>query len=127
MLGLRNIYDLLEPGGRAVILVPQGDGYLRKSRQSAQALAQVFGKELRSKTEQPGFQVEHVLQFNRVTRPAWFMNGRILQKQMFQSPSALGIRPHGLVVETLGFGSALERGINHCNRRKTRKDASFAD
>jgi SAM-dependent methyltransferase len=83
MLGLRNIYDVLEPGGRAVILVPQGMGIYGSLDKVLGHWRRYSEKELRTKMEQAGFQVERVLQFNRVTRPAWFMNARILRKQTF--------------------------------------------
>ena len=33
--------------------------------------------------EDAGLQVETILKFNRVTRPAWFFNGKILKKRTF--------------------------------------------
>ena len=36
--------------------------------------------ELKSKMEAAGFQVEQILRFNRVSRPAWFVSGRILKR-----------------------------------------------
>jgi hypothetical protein len=33
--------------------------------------------------ESSGFRVERILRFNRVTRPAWFFNGRILKRETF--------------------------------------------
>jgi hypothetical protein len=35
--------------------------------------------------ESVGFQVERMLRFNRITRPAWFFNGRILKRHTFNA------------------------------------------
>jgi glycosyltransferase involved in cell wall biosynthesis len=82
-LGLSNIRSVLVTGGRAIILVPEGmsvygtlDEVLGHFRRYSEA-------ELRSKLEQSGFRVEQILRFNKVTRPAWFVNGRLLRKRTF--------------------------------------------
>ena len=36
--------------------------------------------ELKGKMEEAGFQVEQIIPFNRVSRPAWFVSGRILKR-----------------------------------------------
>jgi 2-polyprenyl-3-methyl-5-hydroxy-6-metoxy-1,4-benzoquinol methylase len=80
---LRNIGSVLAPEGRAVILVPQGQwnfgtldevlGHFRRySRDSLTATAQAAG-----------FEVEHLLEFNRVGAFAWYLNGRILRRRTF--------------------------------------------
>jgi SAM-dependent methyltransferase len=81
--GLANIATALSPSGRAIILVPQNqsiygtlDRVLGHCRRYSEA-------ELRSKMERAGLAVEHVLHFNRITRPAWYFNGRILHREDF--------------------------------------------
>jgi hypothetical protein len=37
-------------------------------------------EELRSKMEQAGFRVDRILEFNRISRPAWYVTGRMLKK-----------------------------------------------
>jgi hypothetical protein len=39
--------------------------------------------QLRERLEAAGFEVEHVLEFNRVARPGWILNGRILKRRHF--------------------------------------------
>ena len=39
--------------------------------------------ELRARMEAAGFRVERILQFNRVTRPGWWWNGRVLGRTRF--------------------------------------------
>jgi SAM-dependent methyltransferase len=82
-LGLRNVCSALQPGGQALILVPEGmsvygtlDKVLGHHRRYSES-------ELRSKLEETGFEVLTVLKFNRITRPAWFINGRVLKKRTF--------------------------------------------
>jgi hypothetical protein len=36
--------------------------------------------ELKKKMEDVGFEVEQIVRFNRVSRPAWFVSGRILKR-----------------------------------------------
>jgi len=81
--GLSNIAGTLMPGGRAIVLVPQDqriygtlDEVLGHYRRYSEA-------ELRERMEAAGFEVEHVLHFNRVTRPGWYLNGRILKRRHF--------------------------------------------
>jgi glycosyltransferase involved in cell wall biosynthesis len=77
---LRNLYDVLKPGGRAVVLVPEGQaiygrmdellGHFR--RYSRESLAEVARK--------AGFQVDTILSFNRISRPGWYINGKLLNR-----------------------------------------------
>ncbi|MBV9405427.1 MAG: glycosyltransferase [Acidobacteriaceae bacterium] len=80
-LALANIFDTLRPGGTAVILVPEGmqvfgtlDELLGHQRRYSEA-------ELRRKLEAAGFKVHRILPFNRVTRPGWYVNGRLLKRR----------------------------------------------
>jgi SAM-dependent methyltransferase len=80
---LRNIFSVLKPGGRAIILVPQDqkaygtlDEVLGHYRRYSEA-------QLRARMEKAGFEVERVLHFNRVTRPGWRFNGQVLKRKSF--------------------------------------------
>ena len=80
---LRNIFSALKPGGRAIILVPQDqkaygtlDEVLGHFRRYSEA-------QLRARMEEAGFEVEHLLHFNRVTRPGWRFNGQLLKRRSF--------------------------------------------
>jgi len=78
--GLRNIHSALRPGGRAIILVPHGQevfgtldvalGHYRRYKHS----------ELQERMESTGFRVDRILEFNRISRPGWYVTGRILKK-----------------------------------------------
>jgi SAM-dependent methyltransferase len=80
---LLNIRSILEPGGRAIILVPCGPGLYgtldevlghqrRYTRQSLEALI-----------KKAGFSLENLLEFNRVGVIAWWLNGRVLRSRTF--------------------------------------------
>jgi glycosyltransferase involved in cell wall biosynthesis len=87
---LRNIHRALAPGGRAIVLVPHGQeifgtldvalGHYRRYKHS----------ELRERMEQAGFTVERMIEFNRISRPGWRLNGRILKRSTI-SPFQLRI------------------------------------
>lgn len=82
-VALSNIVRLLRPGGKAVVLVPEGmavfgtlDDVLGHRRRYSEG-------ELRKRIAESGLRVERVIRFNRPTRPAWFINGRILKRRRF--------------------------------------------
>lgn len=81
LAALRNIYSCLKPGGRAILLVPQGPfaygsfdrilGHFRRYRRH----------ELEAKIGAAGFSMEHTFSFNRVTYPGWLLNAKFLKRQ----------------------------------------------
>jgi len=82
-VGMRNIASALEPGGRAIVLVPQDQriyGTLDKVLGHYRRYAE---PELRARMEEAGLEVERVLHFNRATRYAWWFNGRVLKRRHF--------------------------------------------
>lgn len=80
---LANIRAALAPGGRAIVLVPQGpevfgslDEVLGHKRRYTRATLERLAADA-------GFQVETVVEFNRVGRPAWWLNGTLLRRRSF--------------------------------------------
>ena len=80
---LRNIHAALAPGGRAVVLVPQGpevfgtlDEVLGHKRRYTRASLERLAADA-------GFEVRQVVEFNRIGRPAWWLNGRLLRRREF--------------------------------------------
>jgi glycosyltransferase involved in cell wall biosynthesis len=81
--GLRNLLSVLRPEGTAVVLVPQGK-WAYGTLDRALGHTRRYGRdELRRRMEQAGFQVERVIEFNRVSLPGWFVSGRILRRSTF--------------------------------------------
>jgi glycosyltransferase involved in cell wall biosynthesis len=80
---LANIRSVLVNGGKAVILVPQGQwnfgtldivlGHYR--RYSKESLARV--------ATAAGFVVNEMFEFNRIGTAAWFLNGKIMRRKTF--------------------------------------------
>jgi SAM-dependent methyltransferase len=81
--GLCNIRSALEPGGRAIILVPQDQSIYGTLDKVLGHYRRYSASDLRARMEQAGFRVERILEFNRVTRPGWYVNGRILRRRTF--------------------------------------------
>lgn len=82
-LGLANIRRALVPGGRAVILVPEGMGVYGTLDEALGHCRRYDEAELRGKLKEAGFEVERMLYFNRPTRPGWYVNGRLLRRRTF--------------------------------------------
>ena len=80
---LGNIRDVLEEGGRAIILVPFGPGLYGTLDEVLGHFRRYTREALVGVAEQAGFRVEQVLKFNRPGVPAWWINGRILRRRTF--------------------------------------------
>lgn len=80
---LRNIWNALEIGGRAVILVPCGPWLYGTLDEVLGHFRRYTEKQLCDVAIQAGFRVEQMLKFNRPGVPAWWLNGRILRRRTF--------------------------------------------
>ena len=80
---LRNIWEVLEADGRAIILVPCGPGLYGTLDEALGHFRRYTREQLVGVAEQAGFRVEQVLKFNRPGVPAWWLNGRILRRRTF--------------------------------------------
>jgi glycosyltransferase involved in cell wall biosynthesis/phospholipid N-methyltransferase len=80
---LRNIRDVLAPKGKAIVLVPQGPEIMgtldevlgHKRRYTREKLAQL--------ANDAGFEIRDLIMFNRIGRPAWWLNGKVLRRREF--------------------------------------------
>jgi len=80
---LRNMWNVLENGGRAVILVPNGP-YLYGTFDEVLGHFRRYTKEkLANVAQQAGFRVERILNFNRPGVVAWWLNACLLRKKSF--------------------------------------------
>lgn len=77
---LRNLYSVLGRGGRAIILVPEGQGIYGKLDEVLGHYRRYSRDLLRERLEQAGFTVERILDFNRISRPAWYISGKVLRR-----------------------------------------------
>lgn len=81
--GFRNLHDVLEPGGRAVVLVPQGMGLYGTLDEVLGHCRRYTRAGLEARMSEAGFEVERVFDFNRLTVPGWWVNGRVLKRRTF--------------------------------------------
>ena len=81
--GLRNIRDVLAPGGRAVILVPQGRWLYGSIDKAVGHVRRYSRTEFRRKLLAAGFEIERLFSFNKVGVPAWVLNSLILRRRHF--------------------------------------------
>jgi SAM-dependent methyltransferase len=80
---LRNIWNALDDGGRAIILVPCGPRLYGSLDEVLGHFRRYTEDQLVGVARQAGFRVEHMLKFNRAGVGAWWLNGRILRKRTF--------------------------------------------
>jgi glycosyltransferase involved in cell wall biosynthesis len=79
MQGLRNIHSALRRDGRAIVLVPHGQDIFGTLDIALGHHRRYSREELKEKMERAGFRVEKILDFNRISRPGWYVSGRILK------------------------------------------------
>lgn len=77
---LKNIHSALEPNGRAIILVPEGQSIFGSLDEALGHHLRYSEELLRQRMQDAGFVVEEMLRFNRMSRPGWWFNGKILNK-----------------------------------------------
>lgn len=80
---LRNVWNVLGDGGRAIVLVPCGPGLYGTLDEVLGHFRRYTREQLAGVAEQAGFRVEQVLKFNRPGVLAWWLNGRILHRRTF--------------------------------------------
>lgn len=82
-LALRNLWSTLEPGGRAIILVPQHPALYGTLDEVLQYRERYTPAKLESALEAAGFRVEKMFDFNRFSIPGWWLNGKLLRRTRF--------------------------------------------
>jgi glycosyltransferase involved in cell wall biosynthesis len=80
---LKNIFDALEEGGRAIVLVPHGPGLYGTLDKVLGHYRRYTKQQFRELAARAGFQLENMLSFNHFGSPAWWLNGRLLRRTTF--------------------------------------------
>ncbi len=80
---LANIRGALAPGGKLVVLVPQGPGLYGTLDEVLGHVRRYTRESLSTALKSAGFEVEQVFDFNRATTPGWWWNGRVLRRRHF--------------------------------------------
>jgi len=82
---LKNIFNLLEPRGRLLLLVPSHRWLYGSLDRHLDHQRRYGGKELKKKLEAEGFKVILLKHFNRIGILGWFLNGKILMRKKLPS------------------------------------------
>ncbi len=81
LAALRHLFATLRPGGRAVVLVPHLPGLFGSLDEAVDHRRRYSRDHLRQRMQEAGFQVERVLDFNRVSTPGWCLAGKLLRRR----------------------------------------------
>lgn len=110
MMALRCFHDSLEPGGKAIILVPQHPFLFTKMDTSVGHYRRYTETELREKMQQAGFEIKATRHFNRFATLGWFVTGKIFGATHVE-PSKVklmnALLPIAKIIEHLPFWPAL--------------------
>jgi glycosyltransferase involved in cell wall biosynthesis len=80
---LRNIWNVLEEGGRAIVLVPNGPKLFGTLDEVLGHCRRYTEDQLIHAGRSVGFQAEKLLKFNRPGVVAWWLNGQVLRRKTF--------------------------------------------
>lgn len=83
MKALRNLWNSLASGGRAIILVPQHLALFGTLDEVLQHRERYTIAKLHESLTNAGFRVETIFDFNRVSVPGWWLNGKVLRRKSF--------------------------------------------
>jgi SAM-dependent methyltransferase len=81
LAALNCMHKTLRERGRAVILVPEGQNVFNSLDAELGHRRRYSEEQLRRRMAEAGFAVETTLQFNRIARPGWWLNGTILRRR----------------------------------------------
>ena len=80
---LRNIWNVLEPDGCAIVLVPFGPKLFGTLDDVLGHYRRYTIEQLSAVAQQAGFRIDGMIKFNRPGTPAWWLNGQILKRKTF--------------------------------------------
>jgi len=80
---MENIRSVLSDGGAAIVLVPNGPWNFGTLDEVLGHHRRYTKESLRKLSEDSGFVVEELIEFNRIGTPAWYLNGKILRRRVF--------------------------------------------
>ena len=75
---MRNLFVLLSPGGRVIVLVPQGPWLYCDLDRELEHVKRYTAADARVLLETAGFEVETTFDFNRMGVIGWLLNGKLL-------------------------------------------------
>jgi 2-polyprenyl-3-methyl-5-hydroxy-6-metoxy-1,4-benzoquinol methylase len=82
-IALQNLWNTLEPGGRAIILVPQHQSLYGSLDKILDRRERYSRKKLEAALSNANFRVEKIFDFNRSSVPSWWLNGKLLRRKRY--------------------------------------------
>jgi 2-polyprenyl-3-methyl-5-hydroxy-6-metoxy-1,4-benzoquinol methylase len=83
LAGLRNMASALEPGGKLVLYVPQGQGLYSSLDEVLGHRCRYSRAMLQGELEQVGLRLVALSDFNRSSVPGWWLSGKLLRRRSF--------------------------------------------
>jgi len=80
---MRNIREVLEDGGRAIVLVPYGPWLTGTLDEVLGHQRRYTRNQLKELAETAGFHLDIMLEFNRIGVIAWWIDGKLLRRHTF--------------------------------------------
>ncbi len=105
-LALSNLYDLVAPGGRLVVLVPAFQALYCKIDENLEHFRRYTKKELQDKMLRAGFQLVESFYFNAVGAAGWFVAGKVLRASEIKEGHVAGqklLMPGAKAVDSLNL------------------------
>ena len=84
---LNTMYQLLQPGGRLVLLVPSLPGIYGTLDKALGHFRRYTRSELRRKYQAAGLRMRHLEYFNLAGVPGWWFTGRVLRRELIPTGS----------------------------------------
>ena len=76
-----NRFEVFAPGGRLVLYVPQGPGLFSPLDEALGHRRRYRKEGLAAELREAGWRVETMRDFNRVSVPGWWLNGKVLRRR----------------------------------------------
>jgi SAM-dependent methyltransferase len=89
-LALSNLFNLVQPGGRLIVLVPAFQALYCKIDENLEHFRRYSMKELQDKMARAGFQIVDSFYFNAVGAAGWFVAGKILRASQIKEGHVKG-------------------------------------
>jgi len=77
---LRNVWSALQPGGRALVFVPQNPHLFGELDTTLRRRERYTRAKLEQSLTAAGFEVQEIFDFNRFSVPGWWFNGKLLRR-----------------------------------------------
>ena len=86
LASLRNLFSVLEPGGRLVLYVPRGQKLYSSLDEALDHRCRYEREQLEQELRDTGFEIEHLTTFNRASVFGWWWNGKVMKRRTFSRP-----------------------------------------